>query len=214
MKKVMIVNGSLAYAQMFVRMGWEVVKHWEDNPDLVQFTGGADISPHIYGAKMHPTMSTNPHRDDEEIAIFDMCMIKGIPMAGICRGSQFLHAMSGCKLWQDVDNHGVGQGHMAHVIGGLGDVLVSSTHHQMMAEPPEGSKSIVIVEANRSTYKHRIDEEQGYVKDNDLGRDIESCYHPDTNCLCFQPHPEFIQFDKCRDLYFFLLNNYLFGDRG
>lgn len=207
-KSVVIINGNPEYKNMFLKMGWDVLSDFERRPDLVQFTGGADISPQLYNAKMHNTMSINPRRDDEEVGIFDMCQIEGIPMAGICRGSQFLHAMSGNKLWQDVDNHAVAGGHIAHVIGGLGDVHVSSTHHQMMAEPTtEGS--IVLVEANLSTYKHRVEMDE-YVKDTG-SRDIESCYHENINALCFQPHPEFGGFDKCRDLYFFLLNNYLFG---
>lgn len=204
--RVAIINGNSDYRLMFTERGHEIVDLYEQ-PDMVQFTGGHDISPEIYGCKMHNTMSTNPGRDRDEIKIYKFCRENNIPMAGICRGSQFLHAMSGEKLWQDVDNHAVGEGHSATIVGNLFSVVVSSTHHQMMAEPTNPD-SIVLVEASLSTHKIRI-EENGAVVDDGSTRDIESCYHPQCNSLSFQPHPEFRKFEECRKLYFNLLDNFL-----
>ena len=208
MKTVCIINGGVAYQKMFLKKGWNVTEDF-DEADLIQFCGGSDISPEIYGASLHKTMHIHQARDTVEIELFHIAYAKGIPMAGICRGSQFLHAMSGEQLWQHVDNH-CGN-HVIKAIGGLMDIEVSSTHHQMMAQP-ENKDSIVLAWAeNISTFKER--QMDGYLvrKENEY-RDIEAVYHPHTNCICFQPHPEFDGINDCTNLYFHFINNYLFGE--
>ena len=80
-----------------------------EKADLVVFAGGEDISPSIYGGIRSPlTESPNTLRDMEEVEIFTRARKKGIPMVGICRGAQLLCALSGHKIFQDVNRHTVG----------------------------------------------------------------------------------------------------------
>src|SRR5438309_1359385 len=69
---------------------------------------------------------------------FHRAKMIGKPMAGICRGSQFLNVMAGGRLCQHLDGHG--SWHDMETSDGR-SFEVSSTHHQMML-PPEGAKVI------------------------------------------------------------------------
>ena len=205
MPNVLIINTSDAYVNMFESMGWKVVYSY-GSADLVQFTGGSDVSPSLYGEAEHPYTSTNPARDKHESDAFDICMAMGIPMAGICRGAQFLNVMSGGSLWQDVDNHAIYGVHAALDLATERMVDVTSTHHQMMRV---GSNGEVLVEAYEATYYDCM--KDGKVEQyTELGTgDVEAAYYGTTGCLCFQPHPELHGAESTRTLYFELLQRHL-----
>ena len=63
MRKVYIVGGGGDYKSMFEGEGWEVVDCFS-KADLIQFTGGADVSPALYGESTHPQteLYNHPHR--------------------------------------------------------------------------------------------------------------------------------------------------------
>ena len=113
---------------------------WTD-PDsvaLVVFTGGADVSPSLYGQEASRDTSCVPRRDIYETIAFHRAKALNKPMVGICRGAQFLCVMAGGKLCQHLTGH-----HMSHCME-LWDgrrFEVSSTHHQMMLPFP-GTKVI------------------------------------------------------------------------
>src|SRR5690554_3184603 len=114
MKNIMIANGvwHKDVTDMFINRGHKVVQTAEE-ADLVCFIGGEDVQPSLYGEHDHPSTHTNPARDEMEEKLFHYCLNEGIPMAGICRGAQFLNVMNGGKLYQDVDNHATGNTHLA-----------------------------------------------------------------------------------------------------
>ena len=207
---VYIVGGSNQYTRMFLQRGWDVTAIIEE-ADLVQFTGGEDVTPALYGEPNHRTTGNNPRRDEYEKEIFDYCVIMGTPMTGICRGGQFLNVMNGGKMWQDVDNHG--RAHDADVAGYIGKVYVSSTHHQMM-RPNTEVEHIVLMTASQSTTKECMGKDYvivNYVRKDVNGDDIESVYYPTTRSLCYQPHPEFAT-NGCQDVYFHFIDNYLMAN--
>lgn len=216
MKKVYIVGGGrvgCAYAQMFISRGWEVVDIIR-KADLVQFTGGSDVTPALYQEQPHPRTGNDPARDVREVEAYLQAQALGKKIAGICRGGQFLNVMCGGKLWQHVDGHGIGEGHMA-ITHGLQEIRVSSTHHQMMIPGWLGEVMLEgpIGDNSQSTYKECVPD--GSV----LRINAEDCHHGDVesvlydslNVLCFQPHPEFNGFEECRDYYFELID-VLMGD--
>lgn len=205
--KVFIVGAGFAYAIMFQQRGWEIVDSVED-ADLVQFLGGSDVSPNYYGEDKHPYTHCDPQRDIEEYEIFKGAVKLGKPIAGICRGGQFVHVMNGGKLWQHVDGHGIAQGHKAlcKLSGDL--VLVSSTHHQMMV----GNVGEVILTAveTEHTFKQSLDGWEISQEDGDKSPEVEAVYHKETNSLSFQPHPEMMRIDSdCQNLYFKYLEDLL-----
>lgn len=208
-KKVYVVGEGRGgpYGAMFIGQGWEIANDIND-ADLVQFTGGSDVTPSLYGETKHHTTWNDPNRDEYEQSIYKLAIALGLPCAGICRGGQFLNVMNGGKLYQDVDGHANGP-HIATVIAPIMASMVTSTHHQMMRPTKD---AIILMTARQSMRKEYMDGD--LIMTDRGGDDIESVYYPATNTLCFQPHPEFNNFAalECREVYFFFINNYLMGE--
>jgi len=206
MANVFIVNSSHSYEQMFIERGWNVVEDIGD-ADLVQFTGGSDVDPIWYGHKKHHTTHSNSKRDVEEEAIFLQCIANGVPMAGICRGGQFLHVMNGGEMFQDVDNHAIYGTHKTYDISESypKSIQVTSTHHQMISG---NGKMEVLLVAELARHKIIYDtvtetfiDNGDYQSENEM--DIEACFYRASNCLCFQPHPEMVEKEhECQEWYF------------
>lgn len=96
----------------------------DESPDFLVFTGGADVSPWLYGEHRKPGTSTSPERDYWDMMAF--IRFRHLPMVGICRGFQFLAAVTGHKLVQHIEDHT-----WAHTCYYNDEVFtVSSTHHQ------------------------------------------------------------------------------------
>jgi len=142
MPKVYIVGTDYSIANMFLRQGWTIVTYIDENIDLIQFTGGEDVDPSYYQETKHPRTYSNPRRDAAEAAIYHEWVGK-VPMAGICRGGQFLNVMNGGKMWQHVNNHAIGGLHEAYCHVTENFLFVTSTHHQMM-RPAENAEIIAV----------------------------------------------------------------------
>ena len=201
MPKVLIVNGSKSYSDMFEAAGWKIVYNMEDC-DLVQFCGGSDVDPRIYGEEFHPKACCAPERDVYEKGVFLEALERDLPMSGICRGAQFLHVMSGGTLYQHVNNHALSGTHSVtdHMTGEM--LQVTSTHHQMMRYSPLG-KVLATCSLSYIRSPPYIGENEDKVNNYP---DIEVIWHEMTKCLCFQPHPEFNNCPiACVSYYFRLL---------
>lgn len=202
MPKVYIVNSSPPYEDMFKARGWEL-STYPLGCDLIQFTGGADVSPHLYGEKTHEQTFTNPVRDGRETGLFTVALRDGIPMCGICRGGQLLNILSGGSLYQHCDGHATPRGHMAKDLLTGGVVEVTSTHHQIMRCGTRGEVLLEAVDTELTfaeTYSERHTEPQ----------EVEAVFYPHSKALCFQPHPEYLRKDSdCQELYFKYIEDYL-----
>ncbi len=213
-KSVYIVGGGREYGDMFLDRGWCQTDTLA-KADLIQFTGGADVTPAWYGEKAHATTSFNTLRDQREKLVFTIGLDKAIPMAGICRGGQFLNVMNGGQMWQHIDGHAILGTHKAvDCSTGLAHE-VTSTHHQMMKPNFQRKDMIVILKAGETTFKERMGRTDGdsdgviAVLNPSPIDDVEAVYYQDTQSLCFQPHPEFIGYDELANLYFDYLNEWL-----
>ena len=81
----------------------------DDLPQLVSlcdgllFTGGQDVSPTLYGETPKPTCGeVCPARDRVEQVLLHLALERDLPVLGICRGIQFLNAVLGGTLYQDL----------------------------------------------------------------------------------------------------------------
>lgn len=203
--KVYIVGGGMLFVNMFEANGWEVVDALED-ADLVQFTGGEDVSPYLYGEGKHATTYNSPRRDLVEAGYYQVAKLLNIPCAGVCRGGQFLNVMNGGKLFQNVNKHAIHGTHKAYYDTldkvDIETVQVTSTHHQMMREGERGLCVLWAAEATKLETDNLVYEGKG--------RDVEAVYYGRTKTLCFQPHPEFVAYGhECQELYFTFLKRYL-----
>lgn len=152
---------------------------------LVLFTGGADVSPEIYGHAKSKHTYNAPMRDYHERELFLTAVESGIPMAGICRGVQFLNCMYGGFMIQHVDHHAMGGGCSHEVTTFEGTNLkVNSLHHQMIV-PPIDAYVLAVSKTQRS---------QRYIYDGNKKFknpiEVESVYFPAINSFGVQWHPE------------------------
>ena len=214
--KVLIVGsrGECSYAQMYREAGHTVVMTL-DEAELVQFTGGSDVSPHLYGEKPHAATSFHNARDVEEQRIYDFAKDLGLPMVGICRGGQFLNVMNGGKMYQHVDNHAIHGTHEAVDKESGKIVQVTSTHHQMM-RPTENAIILCVAHLaeTRQSVSGSVVVDDGGICLRTNSADTEAVFYEDTKCLCFQPHPEFnrLAIGDTREYFFELLNRYIIGE--
>ena len=160
--KFYIENPSNAYVGYFNFLG-EVVES-PDEADTIVFTGGADVSPCLYGEEAHPKTYSIYERDMQEMSLYHRYRNKKM-FVGICRGGQFLNVMNSGKLVQHIEGHG--RSH--NVLDWEGRVHhVTSTHHQAIVPNAMGR---VLAAAGDGI--------------------VEAVWYDRTKCLCFQPHPEY-----------------------
>lgn len=155
--------------------------------DIVVFTGGADISPSLYGEKLHAKTNPMPARDHRELLMYRAAW--GKFKFGICRGGQLLNVLSGGTLWQDVNGH-----HSSHPIRDVltGKELISTSVHHQAFRPGKGAVRVAVAKVST-----RKESEKDYW-DNTLKTtnpawetDYEVLFYPRTRSLCHQGHPEF-----------------------
>lgn len=208
-KNVYVVANNVDFQSMFETYGWELTADF-NHADLIQFTGGEDVHPVLYGEPLHKLTWPNPQRDKREAVFYNMARKKRIPMAGVCRGGQFLNVMCGGWMWQHVDKHNLIGTH-AVIDNMTGQVWEgTSTHHQMMRP---AAHARVLAVSGESTFKESMDK-NGHTNIkmfNPLSnQDPEVVFYPIERCLCFQPHPEYEGFYDLQKIYFDYIEDYLF----
>lgn len=191
MKKILVVNGP-SYGKAVIGLGelsGEIDRFMLAPKDftMVMFTGGADVSPHLYGDTSPKNFcQTNPIRDTAEIRIFNRALENGILCTGICRGVQFINVMSGGRMIHHLEGH-AGSLHSA-ITTTAGIIRVNSFHHQMIL-PPD---SAIVTATSSSRMSHL------YIGENDAeveykGPEVEAAVFPETKCFGVQWHPEMMQ---------------------
>jgi gamma-glutamyl-gamma-aminobutyrate hydrolase PuuD len=208
MSKVYVSGGITSYYLPHINFG-EYEGNLEyaiNNPDkisLVVLPGGADVSPDIYGHPRNPHSQVSPVADNRDSKAFDFAVENGIPIAGICRGGQFLIAKAGGYLYQHTTGH-VGS-HLATTYDGI-ELEVTSTHHQMFGWPlPEGSSLLMWSKERRSRFY-----ENGAGTTDPPPCEPECVFLPKIKALATQWHPEWMNAESNGSRYYqFLLEKYV-----
>lgn len=204
-RSVFIVGNDHGIKVMYRNHGFNIVE-FMDNADIVQFIGGADVDPRLYGEIRLASTNVSEGADSRDENAWEQS--KGKFRVGICRGGQFLNVKSGGKMWQHIDGHARGGGHL------MRDTLfvppdpdqehsfqVSSTHHQMMA-PSEKGEVLGYTTGLASNHKSAS-------MRNPPSIDTEVVWYNHTNSLCFQPHPEYNGYRDCTKYFFNLINHFM-----
>ncbi len=173
--------------------------------DLVCFTGGEDVDPSLYKAKRHPTTFFDVDRDKKEQDAWHQAIELGVPIIGICRGSQFSCVMSGGDLIQNMRHP---QRHKIKTYDGF-SISVTSSHHQSQYPwllPADEYKIL------GWTHCLSNDHEGGSLEEMCLGKgglapeklkemgltesemedlpEVEIAFYPKSKALAIQSHPE------------------------
>jgi gamma-glutamyl-gamma-aminobutyrate hydrolase PuuD len=201
-KKALIVNGfSYGAAIRGLIEVTPAVVEFLGEPErfaLVMFTGGADVSPNLYGDESPKHYcSVNPERDLAEARIFAVARSAGIMMTGICRGIQFLNVMNGGRMMHHINAH-AGSSHYCGTTTEPEPISCNSLHHQMVIPPDNAIVTAWASSRLSDVYIGRNDEEEHYE-----GPEVEAVIYPETKCFGVQWHPEMQQATSTGYQYYF-----------
>jgi gamma-glutamyl-gamma-aminobutyrate hydrolase PuuD len=211
--KVLVLNPDNASYETLLKDFGEVTRNTTAfilNPKdfkLIQFTGGDDVLPELYGDTSPKNYCMCGDRDEEETKIFKIATKFSIPMVGICRGTQFLNVMCGGKLIHHLDGHASSQ-HMVNTSCtslSLDTFQTNSLHHQMCIPPTDGHIIAWSLEKQSKKYIGDKDEEIYWP-----GPEVEAIFIPWDKVLGVQWHPEMMMANSIgRNYYKILLADFL-----
>lgn len=210
--KILVLNGP-SYANAVDGIG-EVVNDLNifltkpSDFKCILFTGGEDVNPELYDDFSPKNVcGFNPHRDKVEANIFKLAKKYEIPMAGICRGMQFLNVMAGGKLIHHLDNH-TGTSHLMSTPIQEDPILVNSLHHQAAIPPLEATVIGWSTKNLSERYIGYMDKHFDYP-----GKEVEAIVVPKDNIFAVQYHPEMMD-ENSNGYIFFNAGLMMFLDMG
>ncbi|HEY7386209.1 MAG TPA: gamma-glutamyl-gamma-aminobutyrate hydrolase family protein [Beijerinckiaceae bacterium] len=125
--------------------------------------GGDDIGAEIYGGQVMPDIRIDPERDKLELKLLDTALPAGLPILGICRGSQMINVALGGTLHTDIYEVYVNAPRMRtvlprktvhiekdsrlHRITGCNPCRVNALHHQSVDRLGRGLRVVARDEA-------------------------------------------------------------------
>ncbi|MBO2517550.1 MAG: peptidase C26 [Clostridiales bacterium] len=135
-----------------------VLRQALEKVDGVLFTGGADIAPARYGAKLTWSLDISEERDETEMFLMREAVRMKKPLLAICRGIQVMNTALGGTLYQDIEKEVPGTiahprsdrpkepvheadivpGTLLHSIMKETRISVNSRHHQAVRDPAPG----------------------------------------------------------------------------
>ncbi|MFO0595957.1 MAG: gamma-glutamyl-gamma-aminobutyrate hydrolase family protein [Myxococcaceae bacterium] len=138
-----------------------LIDQYLDRVSGLLITGGAfDIPPEAYGEAAKPGLGQlKPGRTQFEMSVLRVALQRKLPILGVCGGMQLLNVAYGGTLVQDIVTEIQGaksheQGHdraqphhpievtdhsvLAECVGGKGQLMVNSTHHQAVKGVGQG----------------------------------------------------------------------------
>lgn len=187
--KLFVVGFDGSYSKPWNSL-FDVVKNFRA-ADVVLFTGGSDVSPHLYGEEEGRFTRPFPRRDWVERRFFNNAVERKLGMIGICRGAQFITVMNGGSLVQHVSHHG-----SWHFIRTKDDEFVtSSTHHQMMNPYDLDPKDYSILGwADQLSHTYMDGQDRQVPRFWKPGtKEPEVVFYPKIRALAIQGHPEIMQ---------------------
>jgi len=201
-EKLVVVVGSPHYATPLSNLGLKITSQFQalraiprKQIELVFFTGGEDVSPWLYGGKECGVSFINPIRDRIEQNIYEYCVEQSIKMIGVCRGFQFLNVMAGGRMYQHIDHHGLDGRHAAFFPHLGKNMLVSSTHHQLVQL---NDKAIPIAWSSPRRSAMYVTPDGELIKDENQfpAFEMEAAVFPDEGAFGVQYHPEMMFLDE------------------
>lgn len=129
-----------------------IARDFVEHGDALLLSGGVDVDPRLYGSA-EKASRIDPRRDRFELALIDAARDRGLPVLGICRGSQLINVALGGTLRTIRHNDLLGKRHrrwglhevrlepdswMAAVLGKARLPAIRSLHGQAVDQPGRG----------------------------------------------------------------------------
>lgn len=180
-RKIFVIGDSDNYANW---MSGAIVSSIHE-ADLVVGIGGADVSPHYYNQPDSGHLSCSPSTDKFEFEYYQKAMKLGKKIIGICKGSQWLCALAGGAIFQDVCHPGR---HAIHTFDGQ-KLWSNSLHHNLAdLSKLQDNQYKLLGWADQLSPIH-ID---GFNCNVPCEKEPEVVYYPKINALGFQNHNEML----------------------
>ncbi|CAO3416705.1 gamma-glutamyl-gamma-aminobutyrate hydrolase family protein [Azospirillum doebereinerae] len=129
-----------------------------DRLDALVVGGGDDIDATLYGESVNPQIRIDPERDHLEMRALDCAAKLGLPVLGICRGSQMINVHRGGSLHMDIHAIYEEAPHMRTVLPrkririepdsrlysilGIAECRVNALHHQSVDRLGDGLRVV------------------------------------------------------------------------
>lgn len=129
-----------------------------DRLDALVVGGGDDIDAALYGESARPHIRIDPERDRLEMRALDCAAKRGLPVLGICRGSQMINVHRGGSLHVDIHEVYEEAPHMRTVLPrkririepdsrlyrilGIAECRVNALHHQSVDRVGDGLRVV------------------------------------------------------------------------
>lgn len=169
------------------------IKEQVEALDGLYLTGGSDINPSTYDEEPHPKLESVEHgRDEYEIEIIKHAFKRGIPILGVCRGSQLLNSLTDGTMYQDLEAQYEGEDLIQHKQASDRDYL----QHSVLIEKDSRLHKIVGTDKIRVNSHHHqanktVDEKDFFVSGRAPDGVIEALESTgDTFIMGLQFHPE------------------------
>lgn len=192
---IYVIGHGVGYARW---IPGHLTRNMED-ADVVILTGGEDISSELYNEPKGPSTYFTPSRDAFELREYDRAKSLNKVIWGTCRGAQFLCAMAGGKLIQDM-NHG--GSHRLHFYDGEYTCVSNTLHHQMQYPFNLINKEDYYILASTygisDYYRGGRNEDMEMPNINSYGQieEPEFVYYPKIKGLGIQGHPEMMDINS------------------
>ncbi len=151
--------------------------------DAVIFSGGEDVDPSRYGEDvLNSTVEVNAPRDTSDFLLASEALQRGMPVLGICRGSQLLNVLLGGSLYQDLPGQiGALPRDGGSVLDSGGSAALSATATLEPAQKTSVNDSAAAVRQGHSAIRHR-QSEAGSVGTHWIYIDQDSRLHQLLGC--------------------------------
>lgn len=196
--KVFHARNSYDYSNWIV--GRQIVNNLKD-ADLLVLEGGTDVYSGRYGEKSGKYNENPDHpRDEREIAMFKEAVALGIPILGICRGSQLCCVMNHGRLVQHQQNP-----YSKHPITTSDgrSVVITSTHHQAQFPYQMNPNDYKLLAWTEGISNFHLNGDNEEISETPF-KEAEIVYYPRTRALAIQGHPEWMSKEQYPETFQYL----------
>lgn len=170
--------------------------------DVLCLTDGPPVSPLLYGQRRIAELKCDLLRDMSENRLL-RSMGAAKPKIGFGRGAHMLNVFNGGSAWQSTSGMHLGPSLHKAISWVTGTTMYVTTNHSQVMIPHDSADILAVT--SHPSIEYRSDKATYKLKEMKEAIDVEACYYPQTNSLCFEPTD--LTHDKTMDLFMELFDD-------